>query len=132
MHNLKDIRKEYRLMELDEKTLDKDPYIQFTRWMGEALASELPYPTAMALSTVSADGKPASRMVLLKGSSEKGFDFFTNYESRKSQHIESNNHVALLFFWQELERQIRIEGIVSRYLQMNPMLILPYGQRKVR
>lgn len=114
MHNIKDIRREYQLMELDEKSISQDPVFQFVKWIEEAVASDLLNPTAMVLSTVSSEGKPSSRVVLLKDVSAKGLDFFTNYESRKGHELSENGHVSLLFFWHELERQVRIEGDTMR------------------
>ena len=99
---------------LSKRTADTDPMRQFERWMAEALAAGIEEPTAMALATVSADGKPSARMVLLKGSDENGFVFFTNYRSRKAMEMESNPNVSLLFHWKELERQVRIEGAVHK------------------
>ena len=108
--DLSALRTEYRKAILDpEKTL-KDPFKQFEKWFDEASRSQIPEPNAMCLSTVSLEHKPSSRMVLLKYYDEKGFVFFTNYRSRKALEIQNNPSVALLFFWQPLERQIRIEG----------------------
>lgn len=114
MQNIKDIRSVYRLKELDEKNIHDDPFIQFSEWLEAAINASVPEPTAMALSTVSKEGRPSSRIVLLKGLSGEGLDFFTNYESRKGQHISENENVSLLFFWKELERQVRIEGKVKK------------------
>jgi pyridoxamine 5'-phosphate oxidase len=108
------LRREYSRESLDESDVDRDPIAQFGKWFGEALKSELPEPTAMALSTVGADGRPSSRMVLLKGFDARGFVFFTNYESRKGRELAGNPHASLLFFWAELERQVRIDGAIER------------------
>jgi pyridoxamine 5'-phosphate oxidase len=113
MHDLKNIRKEYRLKELDEKQVSKDPMHQFSEWMGEALQSEVAEPTASVLSTVSIESRPSSRVVLIKQISTEGFDFFTNQQSKKGRHLEQNGYASLLFFWPELERQVRIEGKVQ-------------------
>lgn len=110
---LADIRKEYSQHQLDEHTVAPDPYVQFNLWMDEALKSGVPEPTAMCLSTVSAEGWPSSRMVLLKGV-DHGFHFFTNYESRKGHEIDATGRTSLCFWWAELERQVRIEGVAER------------------
>ena len=109
-----DQRKEYSRESLDESDVDRDPVAQFGRWFDEALNSELREPTAMAVSTVGGDGRPSSRMVLLKGFDARGFVFFTNYESRKGRELAWNRHACLLFFWAELERQVRIEGAIEQ------------------
>jgi pyridoxamine 5'-phosphate oxidase len=108
------LRREYSRESLDESAVDRDPIAQFARWFDEALKSELPEPTAMALATVGADGRPSSRMVLLKGFDARGFVFFTNYESRKGRELAGNPHASLLFFWAELERQVRIDGAIEK------------------
>lgn len=99
---------ETHLLEIDN--LDADPIVQFRYWLNEALNSNVPEPTAMVLSTSTSDGKPSSRIVLLKGIDNYGFTFFTNYESRKATEIASNPQGSLLFYWVTLERQVRIEG----------------------
>ena len=104
------LRKEYRRAELRRATLVPEPFGQFRKWFDEASNANLEEPNAMMLATTSADGQPSLRAVLLKAWSEAGFVFFTNYESRKGQEITKNPKVALLFYWAELERQIRIEG----------------------
>jgi len=114
MTNFSSKRKEYRLTRLDLDMLDNNPFVQLTKWLNDALQSGLYEPTAMALSTVSADGKPSSRMVLLKDIDNEGLVFFTNYDSKKGQHLAQNPNGALLFFWPELERQVRIEGKISK------------------
>jgi len=110
--NLKDIRKNYSREILSEKSLH-DPFPLFEKWMGEAIEGKVNEPTAMLLSTVSEEQKPSSRIVLLKLFSREGFHFFTNYHSRKGREIRANSHVALLFFWPELEREVRIEGVAT-------------------
>ena len=110
--DLKDIRKNYSRATLSEKSLH-DPFPLFEKWMQEAIDVKVAEPTAMMLSTVSEDHKPSSRVVLLKLFSGEGFHFFTNYHSRKGNEIKANSQVALLFFWPELEREVRIEGIAS-------------------
>jgi pyridoxamine 5'-phosphate oxidase len=104
------IRKDYKKFQLIESNIDADPYKQFGLWLNEAISAEVEEPTAMTLATVSTKGFPTARIVLLKGFDEKGFVFYTNYESRKGRHIKKNPAVALVFFWKELERQVRIEG----------------------
>jgi pyridoxamine 5'-phosphate oxidase len=93
--------------------MEKDPFTKFGAWLAEAEATESNDPNAMTLATVSASGRPAARIVLLKAWDERGFVFYTNLESRKSVEMEHNSHVALLFHWKSLQRQIRIEGLVS-------------------
>jgi pyridoxamine-phosphate oxidase len=111
--NLATIRKNYSLATLSEKSL-RDPMPLFEKWMEEAIDGKVNEPTAMMLSTVSVAHQPSSRMVLLKLFSREGFHFFTNYNSRKGSEIRSNSSVALLFFWPEMEREVRIEGIASQ------------------
>ena len=98
----------------DEQLAEKDPLRQFEIWLSEALEKQVPEPNAMVLSTSTESGRPSSRVVLLRGVSEGGFTFFTNYDSRKSEEIESNPQAALLFYWSETGKQIRIEGTVTR------------------
>ena len=114
MLDIKNIRKDYTLLELDEKNINKDPVKQFSEWMNAALKAEVPDATAMILSTVSKQNRPSSRVVLLKEFSDKGFDFYTNYLSKKGQHLDHNPYASLLFFWPQLERQVRIEGAISK------------------
>jgi pyridoxamine 5'-phosphate oxidase len=111
---LADIRKDYRLKFLDEQQVDSNPMNQFESWLNEAFEAKVNEPTAMVLATATKLGIPSTRVVLLKAFSENGFGFFTNYESRKGSEIMENQHVALLFHWPELERQVRIEGIAQR------------------
>jgi pyridoxamine 5'-phosphate oxidase len=112
--SLSDLRKEYSLKKLTKKDVSPDPFKQFHTWFEEAKASISGEPNAMILSTSSQNGHPSSRVVLLKDFSEKGFVFFTNYRSRKGNELEDNPFAALLFFWGELERQVRIEGRVEK------------------
>jgi pyridoxamine 5'-phosphate oxidase len=107
-------RKHHGLFNLREEDVDPDPIRQFQAWFDEAALGEVPEVNAMALATATPDGRPSVRMVLLRGIDERGFSFFTNYESRKARELEANPHAALVFFWQELERQVRIEGRVER------------------
>jgi len=108
------IRKEYRKFKLIETNIDSNPFKQFGKWLEEAIIAEVDEPTAMCLATISKKDFPTARIVLLKGFDEKGFYFFTNYESRKGNHMKNNPNVALVFFWKELERQVRIEGEVVK------------------
>ena len=108
-----DLRKEYMQRGLDESNVDADPFRQFAAWFDEARAASPVEPNAMALATVGADGRPSTRMVLLKGADERGFVFYTNYESRKGRELADTPWAALTFFWPEMERQIRIEGRVE-------------------
>ncbi len=112
--NIADLRVEYKRSELDESHADADPVAQFSLWWDEASAAQVREANAMTLATADADGKPAARTVLLKGFDQSGFVFFTNYESRKGAELAANAHAALLFFWPELERQVRIDGVVDR------------------
>ena len=108
--NLADIRNDYSLRELSREKVDSDPFTEFRIWMDEALESQVNEPTAMTLSTVASDGRPSSRMVLLKGYDSGGFLFFTNYNSRKGRELAENPYAAVNFFWPELERQVNISG----------------------
>ncbi len=111
---LADLRNDYALKTLDEADVDRDPLKQFGVWMVEAIHAQVPEPTAMSLATVGVDGRPAGRIVLLKGLDPKGFVFFTNYESRKGRDLAAHPFAALTFMWKELERQVRIEGAVEK------------------
>ncbi|HEY8607435.1 MAG TPA: pyridoxamine 5'-phosphate oxidase [Noviherbaspirillum sp.] len=111
--SIADIRKEYSRASLSEEDVHPDPVEQFAKWFGEAVAAQVPEVNAMSLSTVSAEGRPSSRIVLVKEFDQRGFTFFTNYDSRKGQELRDRPHAALLFFWIELERQVRIEGRVA-------------------
>ena len=112
--SLADLRKEYMRRGLSESDLDPNPIRQFQMWMSDALAAPIAEPTAMTVASVGADGRPSARMVLLKGVSAAGFDFFTNYESRKGRELTTSPWAALVLYWAELERQVRIEGRVER------------------
>jgi len=114
MINIADIRQDYSKKTLNEQDLHADAIGQFTKWWQEALLSQIDEVNAMTLATATADGKPSARVVLLKGYDEKGFVFFTNYNSNKGKQIADNPFVCLVFFWKELERQVRIEGTISR------------------
>ncbi len=99
---------------LDEKEVLADPLAQFAVWFAEAVKAEAPLPNAMSLASVTRGGRPSQRIVLLKGVDHGGFVFYTNYDSRKARELTANAQAALLFHWPELERQVRIEGVVSR------------------
>ncbi len=114
MKNIADIRKEYQKQTLLEKDVEGNPILQFDKWWTDALKSEIEEANAMTLATATAAGKPSARIVLLKEYSEKGFVFFSNYESRKGNELSENPKACLVFFWKELERQIRISGSVER------------------
>ncbi len=129
LDDLSSLRKEYSRQSLDESDVDLNPFAQFDLWFRQALNAHLPEPNAMALATATTDGKPSVRAVLLKGVDERGFVFFTNYEGRKSVELSQNSYAALLFYWPELERQVRIEGAVEKttrreseeYFQTRPL-----------
>lgn len=109
-----DIRKDYKQHALNESDVAADPFIQFEHWWNEAVTSEIDEVNAMTLATATKTGVPSARIVLLKGYDAQGFVFFTNYHSHKGQELEENPQAALVFFWKELERQIRIEGAVEK------------------
>ncbi len=117
MSSLSDLRKEYIRAGLDESDADPDPIEQFRKWFDEALAADLHEPNAMTLATATPDGNPSARVVLLKGFDARGFVFYTNYEGRKGRELAKNPRAALVFYWGELERQVRVEGRVSRVLE---------------
>jgi pyridoxamine 5'-phosphate oxidase len=109
-----DQRKDHARFSLGERDLDPDPIRQFGLWFEHAAQSDIPESNAMALATATSDGRPSARMVLLRGIDERGFAFFTNYESRKARELDGNPFAALVFFWHDLERQVRVEGRVER------------------
>ena len=109
-----DLRQNYTLAGIKEADTDPNPVKQFATWFEQAVSAELPEPNAMTLATATADGKPSARMVLLKDYSERGFVFYTNYNSLKGQQLSANPWAALIFWWAELERQVRIEGSVEK------------------
>ncbi|MCD8537302.1 MAG: pyridoxamine 5'-phosphate oxidase [Burkholderiaceae bacterium] len=109
-----DIRQNYEKGELLESQAKESPFDQFDIWLNEAIALPVAEPTAMTLATADASGKPTARIVLLKGFDTRGFVFYTNYESRKGKELALQPQATLLFFWQPLERQVRIEGIVEK------------------
>ncbi len=112
--SIADIRKEYIRHSLDEKDVLADPVDQFHTWFLEAVKAEVEEVNAMTLATADANGTPSARIVLLKGVDRNGFSFFTNYNSKKGRDLAANPKAALVFFWKELERQVRISGTVSR------------------
>ena len=114
MKKIADIRKEYMLHSFSESLADVDPFRQFANWWEDALRSQVEEVNAFTLATASLEGIPTARVVLLKGYDENGFVFFTNYESKKGRTLELNPHASMVFFWKELERQIRIQGTVTR------------------
>jgi pyridoxamine 5'-phosphate oxidase len=114
MDPIADIRTDYRKQALNEEDTAAAPMEQFKKWWDAAVASEIHEVNAMTLATVNDAGQPAARIVLLKGLHDDGFIFFTNYESRKANELAKNSHAALVFFWKELERQVRVEGIITK------------------
>ena len=112
--DLRKLRKEYTQAGLHESDTNRDPIEQFCKWFDEAIAADLYEPNAMTLATATPGGRPSARVVLLKGFDERGFVFYTNHEGRKGQELEENPRCALVFYWGELERQVRIGGRASR------------------
>lgn len=111
---LADLRRDYGQASLSEADVLDDPIAQFAKWFDEAVQAQVNEPNAMSVATVAADGKPSSRIVLIKQYDARGFTWYTNYESQKGQQLRANPHAALLFFWSEVERQVRIEGTVEK------------------
>ncbi|MEB3337667.1 MAG: pyridoxamine 5'-phosphate oxidase [Leptolyngbyaceae bacterium] len=126
---LADLRKDYTLQGLNESEADLNPFQQFQIWFDQALAAQLPEVNAMTLATATPNGIPSARIVLLKGLDERGFVFYTNYESRKGQELAQNPQASLVFLWAELERQVRVQGQVEKvsapesdaYFQSRPL-----------
>lgn len=112
--DIANIRRDYSLQTLNENDVAPDAMQQFTNWWQQAINSSIDEVNAMTLATATKDGLPSARIVLLKGYDTEGFSFFSNYNSHKGQELEANPHAALVFFWKELERQIRIEGVVEK------------------
>jgi len=112
--DLASIRNDYALKTLEEAKVDRNPLKQFGVWMAEAIHAQVPEPTAMSLATVNAQGRPSSRIVLLKGLDPAGFVFYTNYQSRKGRQLVDHPKAAMLFHWKSLRRQVRLEGPVSQ------------------
>lgn len=111
---MQELRKEYLLHGLDEREVLADPIAQFRVWFDAAVAAGLPEPNAMTLATVSREGRPAARVVLIKDFDAEGFVFYTNYASRKGEDLDATGVAAMVFYWPELERQVRVEGSVAR------------------
>jgi pyridoxamine 5'-phosphate oxidase len=114
MISIASLRKSYERAELNEDASHADPLKQFEQWLGEAIAAQLPEPNAMTLATVGGDLRPSTRVVLIKGVDARGITWFTNYDSRKGQELAGNPYAALQFHWVELERVVRIEGLVEK------------------
>ncbi|HEV8313399.1 MAG TPA: pyridoxamine 5'-phosphate oxidase [Burkholderiaceae bacterium] len=114
MTDLAALRKSYERAELDESSAHSDPLQQFALWLQQALDAQVPEPNAMTLATVGANGRPSTRIVLIKGLDARGIVWYTNYESRKGRELENNPYAALQFHWVELERVVRIEGRVEK------------------
>ncbi|WP_300649115.1 pyridoxamine 5'-phosphate oxidase [Hydrogenophaga sp.] len=112
--NIADLRKSYEKAELSESASHPDPLLQFSKWLEEAISSEVPEPNAMTVATVGSDLRPSTRVVLIKGYDERGIVWYTNYASRKGQELAGNPFAALQFHWVELERVVRIEGAVEK------------------
>jgi pyridoxamine 5'-phosphate oxidase len=127
--NVADVRREYMREGLRKRDLDPDPVIQFLKWLGEAQAAHPGDFTSMVLATAGRDGRPSARVVLLKGCDDRGFVFFTHYDSRKGRDLAENPRAALVFYWPEFDRQVRVEGTVERtsreesedYFQSRPL-----------
>ena len=127
--SIADLRREYARARLDEADVSHDPFVEFARWFAEAQEAQLPEPNAMTLATATADGAPSARIVLLKAFDERGFVFFSDYRSRKGAELEANPRAALVFYWSELDRQVRITGGVAltsreeseRYFESRPL-----------
>lgn len=114
MSSLSDLRKSYERGELDEQASEADPLVQFQAWLQQALDARLPEPNAMTLATVGEDGRPSTRIVLIKGCDQRGIVWYTNYQSRKGRELAARPQAALQFHWVELERVVRIEGSVHK------------------
>ena len=114
MISIADIRKDYKLRSLEEKDTNSNAISQFDKWWQDALKSDIDEVNAFVLSTATKAGKPSSRVVLLKGFDENGFVFFTNYQSHKGKELAENPQASMVFFWKELERQVRIEGAIEK------------------
>ena len=118
MPELFDLREEYIDNSINGDTLSENPFVQFEKWLNQAIELKLPEPNAFTLATTTSDGRPSARIVLLKYYNSEGFVFFTNYLSRKGKEIEENPNAAILFYWPGLQRQIRIEGKIFKTLQV--------------
>jgi pyridoxamine 5'-phosphate oxidase len=130
--SIHDLRRDYARARLDEADVSHDPIVEFARWFAEAQEAQVPEPNAMTLATATADGAPSARIVLLKAFDDRGFVFFTDYRSRKGAELEGNPRAALVFYWGELERQVRITGgvgVVSREDSERYFRTRPLGSR---
>ncbi len=107
-------RHDYEKNQLDESAVDRDPFAQFQTWYDAAVAAEVPEPNSVVVATASKEGRPSGRVVLMRGFDPRGFVFYTNYQSRKGSDIAENPFASMVFFWQSMERQVRIEGSVER------------------
>jgi pyridoxamine 5'-phosphate oxidase len=114
LKNIQDLRKEYTSAPFNLEDADANPLVQFNHWLDDAIKAEMPEPNAMTLATINENGYPSARVVLLKALESKGFVFYTNYYSEKGVSMERNPHVALVFLWLGIQRQVRIEGVVSK------------------
>jgi len=112
--SIQNLRQDYRAATLAEADIDQNPFTQFGKWFKEALEAQLPEPNVMTLATADHSGKPSARILLLKGFDENGFVFYTNYASQKGRELQENPQAAMVFFWAELERQVRIEGTIVK------------------
>jgi len=110
---MNDTKPQYNSDSIDEKTVDRDPLKLFQRWLDEAIAAGIHLPEAMTLATSTTEGKPSARLILLKEADERGFVFYTNYNSPKARELDSNPQAAMVFYWPQLERQVRVEGAVN-------------------
>jgi pyridoxamine 5'-phosphate oxidase len=124
---IQDLRENYDLAKLEREDLNDDPFIQFKNWFDYAVEQKVTEPNAMTLATVTADGSPSARIVLLKGFDENGFIFYTNYNSHKGKELQRNPNAALVFCWLDLHKQIRIEGKVQK---LSPQQSTDYFQRR--
>ena len=125
--SIQELRQDYSQGKLDVAGMDKDPMRQFERWWHTAIAADILEPNAMTLATVDRDGCPSARIVLLKQLRKKGFVFYTNYKSQKAQDIKQNKNVALVFLWKELQRQVRIQGVIKKISEADS---LKYAQSR--
>lgn len=114
MTELYNFRKDYKLDSLSKEEMDKNPIVQFEKWMKQAIAYKITEPNAMTIATATPDGKPSARVVLLKSFNQKGFVFYTNYQSRKGMELDKNPNACIVFDWHLMERQVRIEGIAQK------------------
>ncbi len=112
--DIQNLRQDYRAASLSEKEVSANPILQFEKWFNEAVAAQVYEPNAMTLATATHDGRPSARILLLKGFGEQGFEFYTNYLSRKGKELSKNPVGAMVFFWGQMERQIRIEGTIEK------------------